>query len=196
MSSSMAKSDRAEIHELVTKVAKDMIVRFGLRGLNMVELARECGLAKATLYKIIGTKEDLVREIAYEIYNLNIVKMLEPYRTIDDPIEATQKFLDNYFDYAIKGQKILVQQVYKEYPLIEKDVEKKYENEMNIVNQRYLDWQKAGQIRQNINILYCIDALQDLNTVYTTGSYTEEEAIDRLRSAYKCMIMGMGINLD
>jgi len=191
----MAKSDKAEIQEKVTKVAKDMIIRFGLRGLNMVELARECGLAKATLYKIIGTKEDLVREIAYEVYNLNIVKMLEPYKTIDDPNEATQKFLDNYFGYAIKGQKILVQQIYKEYPLIEMDVEKKYEDEMNIVNHRFLEWQKEGYIRKDINVVYCIEALQDLTDVYVTSSFAEEETIDRLRASFKCMVIGMGIEL-
>ena len=191
----MAKSDKAEIHELVTKVAKDMIIRYGLRGLNMVELASECGLAKATLYKIIGTKEDLVREIAYEIFNLNIVKMLEPYRSIEDPIEATQKFMDNYFGYAIKGQKVLVQQIYKEYPLIEQDVEKKFKEEMNIVNQRFIEWQQEGYIRKDINVVYCIEALQDLTSVYVTSSFAEEETIDRLRASFKCMVIGMGIEL-
>ncbi|PCH66850.1 MAG: hypothetical protein COC06_12185 [Bacteroidales bacterium] len=166
----MAKSDKVEIHERVTKVAMDMMLKFGLKGLNMVELARECGLAKATLYKIIGTKEDLVREIAFEIFNVNIIKILEPYKTIDDPAKATQEFLDNYLSYAIAGQKILIQQIYKEYPLIEKDVHEKYESEMSIVSQRYLEWQKKGLIRKDINIVYCVDALEALNEVYVTAS--------------------------
>jgi AcrR family transcriptional regulator len=191
----MAKSDKLEIREKVIDVAKDMMLKFGLRGLNMVELARECGLAKATLYKIIGTKEDLVREIASDIYNLNIVKMLEPFRSIVDPAEATQKFMDNYFGYAIKGQKILIQQIYKEYPLIEKDVEEKYESEINIVNHRFLEWQKDGYIRKDINVVYCIEALQDLTNVYVTSSFAEEETIDRLRTSFKCMVTGMGIKL-
>lgn len=191
----MAKSDKAEIQEKVIEVAKDMMLRFGLRGLNMVELARESGLAKATLYKIIGTKEDLVREIAFEIFNVNIIKILEPYRTIDDPVEATRVFLDNYLNYAIAGQKMLIQQIYKEYPLIEKDVEEKYEDEMLIVNQRYTEWQKKGLIRQDINVDYCVDALQALNEIYVTATYSEEETINRLRESFRCMLLGMGINI-
>ncbi|MFA9370596.1 MAG: TetR/AcrR family transcriptional regulator [Labilibaculum antarcticum] len=191
----MAKSDKVEIQERVTKVAMDMMLKFGLRGLNMVELAKECGLAKATLYKIIGTKEDLVREIAFEIFNVNIIKMLEPYKTIDDPAEATQEFLDNYLSYAIAVQKILIQQIYKEYPLIEKDVDEKFEAEMNIVYKKYTEWQEKGLIHQDINVEYCLDALQSLNDVYITGHYTEEETIDRLRTAFRCLIRGMGILL-
>lgn len=195
MSSVMAKSDKAEIQEKVTKIAMDMMLKFGLRGLNMVELARECGLAKATLYKIIETKEDLVREIAFEIFNLNIVKILEPYRVSDNPVEATRLFLDNYFSYAITAQKVLIQQIYKEYPLIEKDVEEKYQKEMQIVNQRYLEWQEKGLIRKDINVEYSIDALQALNEFYITGPFSEEEAIDRLRTSFRCMFLGMGIKI-
>ncbi len=191
----MAKSDKAEIHEMVTKVAKDMMMRYGLKGLNMVELARECGLAKATLYKIIGTKEDLVKEIAFEIFDMNIIKILEPFKTIDEPVEATRVFLDNYLNYAIISQKILIHQIYKEYPLIEKDVEEKYEDEIKIVNQCYVDWQKRGLIRQDINVEYCVEALQDLNYVYVTASYSEEETIDRVQASFRCMLLGMGIDI-
>lgn len=192
----MAKSDRIEIHERVTKVAMDMMLKFGLKGLNMVELACESGLAKATLYKIIGTKEDLVREIAFEIFNVNIIKILEPYKSIDDPAKATQEFLDNYLNYAIAGQKVLIQQIYKEYPLIEKDVHEKYEREMSIVSQRYFEWQEKGLIRKDINIVYCVDALEALNEVYVAASYSEEETIDRLRTSFRCIFMGMGISLE
>ncbi|WP_461644045.1 TetR/AcrR family transcriptional regulator [Labilibaculum euxinus] len=191
----MAKSDKIEIQERVTKVAMDMMLKFGLKGLNMVELARECGLAKATLYKIIGTKEDLVREIAFEIFNVNIIKILEPYKSNNDPAKATQEFLDNYLSYAIAGQKVLIQQIYKEYPLIEKDVDEKYEDEINIVYGKYTEWQEQGLIRQDINVEYCIDALQSLNDIYITRHYSEEETINRLRAAFRCMIMGMGIPL-
>ena len=191
----MAKSDKAEIHEMVIKVAQNMILKYGLRGLNMIELARECGLAKATLYKIIVTKEELVKEIASEILNVNIIKVLEPYHTFDEPVGATKGFLDNYFNYAIIAQKILTQQIYKEYPLIEKDIEEKYDEEMKIVRQRYFEWQEKGLIRKDINVEYCMDALRALNEVYITGPYSEEEVIDRLRTSFRCLFRGMGINI-
>lgn len=195
MSSIMAKSDKVEIHEMVIKVAQNMMVKYGLRGLNMLELAKECGLAKATLYKVIETKEDLVREIAFKIFDVNIIRILEPFRVYNEPVEATRVFLDNYFNYAIKAQKILTQQIYKEYPLIKKSVEEKYEDEMNIVNQRYCEWQEKDLIRKDINVEYCIDLLEDINEIYITGSYSEEETIDRLRTSFRCIFNGMGVKI-
>ena len=195
MSSIMAKSDKAEIHEMVIKVAQNLMLKYGLRGLNMLELAKECGLAKATLYKIIGTKEELVKGIAFEIFKVNIIKVLEPYRNFGEPIEATKLFLDNYFNYAITAQKILIQQIYKEYPLIERDVEEKYEEEMKIVSKRYFEWQEKGLIRKDINVDYCMDALQALNEIYITGPYSEKETIDRLRTSFRCLFRGMGIDI-
>ncbi|WP_171594685.1 TetR family transcriptional regulator [Marinifilum caeruleilacunae] len=191
----MAKIDKIEVQERVTKVAMEMIMKYGLRGLNMVELAKECSLAKATLYKIIGTKEDLIRQIAFRIFEVNFIKMLEPFRLIDDPVKATKDFLDNYFDYAIQAQKILVQQIYKEYPLIEKEVDEKFKSETEFVTNRYREWQKNGEIRQDINVEYCIDALQHLNEFYVTEQYSEEETIARLRASFTCVLRGMGIEI-
>lgn len=191
----MAKTDKIEIQERVTHVAMEMMMKFGLRGLNMVELARECGLAKATLYKIIGTKEDLIRQIAFRIFGVNFIEMLEPFRTIEDPVKATQEFLDNYFDYAIQAQKILVQQIYREYPLIEKEVDQEFKVETEFVIQRYKQWQSEGLIRQDINVDYCIDALQHLNEFYVVENYSEEETIARLRASFTCVLRGMGIEI-
>jgi AcrR family transcriptional regulator len=191
----MAKTDKIEIQERVTNVAMEMLMKYGLRGMNMVELARECGLAKATLYKIIGTKEDLIRQIAFEIFDLNIIKILEPYSKKDDPTEVTKEFLDNYFNYAISAQKILIQQIYREYPLIEKDVDVKYQDEMDVVFMKYKEWQQQGLIRKDVNVDYCIGALQELNDVYIMGNYSENEAIERLRESFTCMFRGMGIDL-
>jgi Bacterial regulatory proteins, tetR family. len=191
----VAKTDKIEIQERVTHVAMEMMMKFGLRGLNMVELARECGLAKATLYKIIGTKEDLIRQIAFRIFGVNFIEMLEPFRTIEDPVKATQEFLDNYFDYAIQAQKILVQQIYREYPLIEKEVDQEFKVEIDFVANRYKEWQKEGLIRQDINVDYCLDALQHLNEFYEVENYSEEETIARLRASFTCVLRGMGIEI-
>ena len=191
----MAKSDRIEIQEKVTKVAMEMILKFGLRGLNMVELAKECGLAKATLYKIIGSKEDLVTEIALEIFRVNIVAVLDPMMKHDDPVIATKQFLDKYFDYAIESQKILINQIYKEYPLIEKDVESNY-NEMIVnIQHRFKTWQDKKLIRTDIEVDYILEALEALNEFYVRSDYSNEEIIRRMRAAFISVFRGIGIPL-
>ncbi len=191
----MAKSDRIEIQERVTKVAMDMILKFGLRGLNMVELAKECGLAKATLYKIIDSKEDLVKEIALEIFKINSVAVLDPIMKYDDPVVATNHFLDKYLDYAIGSQKILKDQIYKEYPLIEKDVEGNY-NEMKVnLQHRFKAWQDKDLIRKDVDVECILEALEALNEFYVKSDYSNEEIIRRLRAAFTSVFRGIGIPL-
>lgn len=191
----MAKSDKIEIQERVTKVAMEMILRFGLRGLNMVELAKECGLAKATLYKIIGSKEDLVQEIALEIFRINIVAVLDPMMKYDDPVIATKQFLDKYFDYAIESQKILVNQIYKEYPLIEMDAKKNHEEMVAKMQDRFKTWQELNLIRTDVDVVAILEALQALNEFYIRSDYTKDEVIKRLRVAFTAVFRGIGIPL-
>ncbi len=194
-SSTMAKSDKIEIQERVTTVAMDMILKFGLKGLNMVELARECGLAKATLYKIIGSKEDLIREIALEIFKVNIVAVLDPIMRQDDPVIATNQFLDNYFNYAIESQKILIDQIYKEYPLIEKDVETNYDEMIVNIHHRFVSWQNSKLIRSDIEVDYFLESLEALNEFYIRSDYSKEEIIRRLRAVFITAFRGIGIPL-
>ncbi|MBN2595808.1 TetR/AcrR family transcriptional regulator [Labilibaculum sp.] len=191
----MAKSDKIEIQERVTTVAMDMILKFGLKGLNMVELARECGLAKATLYKIIGSKEDLIREIALEIFKVNIVAVLDPIMRQDDPVIATNQFLDNYFNYAIESQKILIDQIYKEYPLIEKDVETNYDEMIVNIHHRFVSWQNSKLIRSDIEVDYFLESLEALNEFYIRSDYSKEEIIRRLRAVFITAFRGIGIPL-
>ncbi len=191
----MAKSDKIEIQERVTKVAMEMILKFGLRGLNMVELAKECGLAKATLYKIIGSKEDLVKEIAVEIFRVNIVAVLDPMMKHDDPVIATKQFLNKYFDYAIESQKILINQIYKEYPLIEKDVEDNYNELIVNMQHRFKAWQDQKLIRTDIDVDCILEALEALNEFYVRSEYSNEEIIRRMRAAFISVFRGIGIPL-
>ncbi|WP_101259400.1 TetR/AcrR family transcriptional regulator [Labilibaculum filiforme] len=194
-SSIMAKTDKIEIQERVTKVAMEMILKFGLRGLNMVDLAKECGLAKATLYKIIGSKEDLIREIALEIFDINIVKVLDPIMKQDDPVLAFNQFLDNYFNYAVESQKILIDQIYKEYPLIEKDVKANYDKMIVKMHHRFIVWQNNKLIRSDINVDYFLESVEALNEFYIRSDYSNEEIIRRLRAVFITAFRGIGILL-
>jgi AcrR family transcriptional regulator len=61
-----AKTHKPEIRGMVLQKAAGLIARQGPKGWSTAELARECGLAKNTLYKIIGSKEKLVEAVVLE----------------------------------------------------------------------------------------------------------------------------------
>lgn len=191
----MSKSNKEEIKEKVNKVALEMILKYGLKGLNMIELARECGLAKATLYKIIGSKEELINQIALKIFEFNTNSLLAPLLEISDALLACKEFLENYFNYGVKSQRMLVIQIYKEYPLIERQLDADFEKIFSRVIEVFKKWQTQKQIRSDVNIDYCIEAMMALNDYYIASDYSTEEIINRLRTGFRCILNGMGIEV-
>lgn len=195
LSSTMSKIKNKEIVRRIHNVTMVLILKNGIKGLSMTELAKTVGIAKGTLYKIIGSKEQLTHTTAKHIFEKNSLRILEPLRKYDNPEEATSEMLDNYLNYAIPAQRVLQQQIFKEYPKIEIEIMQKQDAEAKFAIEQYKQWQSEGLLRQDIDIAYCIDSLMTLNTSYIESNYPEEEIIARLRSSFRCMFIGMGIAL-
>ncbi|NOU62126.1 TetR/AcrR family transcriptional regulator [Marinifilum caeruleilacunae] len=66
------KIDNADIKRIVFESAQNILLRRGLKGWNMNDLANECGMAKGTLYKIIGNKEDLLYRCYEDTFKTNL----------------------------------------------------------------------------------------------------------------------------
>jgi len=191
----MAKSDKKEVIDKVHSVALDMISRYGLRGLNMLILAKECNLAKATLYKVIESKEALVCNLANEIYTRNSALILGAFRGKDSPEEAVTDFLEKYLNYASDYQSVLVKQIYREYPLIEKKFNAIFSSEIKSAVEIFEKWQKEGLLKEDVNVAYCFESLSALNNFYLVSSFTPEEVRARIQMIFKCVFSGMGINI-
>ncbi|RUT77958.1 TetR/AcrR family transcriptional regulator [Ancylomarina longa] len=191
----MSKINKTEIQDRIKKIALDMILKYGLRGLNMIDLASECGLAKGTLYKIISSKEDLIYQIASNIYDANTTSLLEPFTLFEDPLEATNKFLERYLNYGVESQRSLTIQIYKEYPSIERKLEEDFKDKSEKINSVFLKWQEKGLLRQDIDVVDCVEAMTALNDFYIKSDYSTEEIIKRLRSGFRCILIGMGISI-
>ena len=88
----MAKVGDIEIESRVFDTTKEMLVKHGVRGWNMDDLSKECGVSKRTLYKIIGNKEDLL----YKCLESNFVKEIESRRSFLSGAETYDSKLDNF----------------------------------------------------------------------------------------------------
>ena len=63
------KTNNEEVIRSVYSNTIRMVNDYGIRGWNMDDLARESGLAKNTLYKIIGNKEALIMNIVDDMWS-------------------------------------------------------------------------------------------------------------------------------
>jgi len=63
------------IEEVVFQKTKELLLKYGVKGWNMTDLAAECNMSKRTLYKIIGNKEDLLYTISQKGITSSIARM-------------------------------------------------------------------------------------------------------------------------
>lgn len=66
------KSKSKATEEKVFKSAEMLMSRYGIKGWNMNDLAAASGITKRTLYKIITSKEQLIRDVAQN--NINAMR--------------------------------------------------------------------------------------------------------------------------
>ncbi|WP_157961185.1 TetR/AcrR family transcriptional regulator [Lutibacter citreus] len=114
------------IEEIVFEKTKDLLLKYGVKGWNMNDLSEACSMSKRTLYKIIGTKEDLLSEISKKgisANNARIEKYLEskqPFQTLLNNL--SQHILEGFDDFAL----IHISAIRVEYPRIREMIDNIY----------------------------------------------------------------------
>jgi len=147
-------------------VAKELFWKHGFKRITIEEICKDANVSKMTFYKHFKNKLELV-----EFFINNITdKTMQKYRnimdsdipfpekvkkTIDLKLEATQnisnEFLNDYIRYADSDMLTLFQQ--------------KKQETMNLVLNDYVEAQKKGDIRKDINpkfILFFLNYLQEM----------------------------------
>ncbi len=113
-----------DIEETIFNVTRELLVRYGVKGWNMDDLAKECNMSKRTLYKIIGNKEDLILKCISDCLKNNISTIAD-FLTSQKPFpELLKQFIDvitdNFQDYILKSISV----IRIEYPKIKMEEEK------------------------------------------------------------------------
>ncbi|MFB6455858.1 TetR/AcrR family transcriptional regulator [Chitinophaga sp. Hz27] len=61
-----------EVRERIMEAARKMFRSYGVKGVTMFDIARECGISKKTLYEHFEDKQSLIRESMNELLNDHI----------------------------------------------------------------------------------------------------------------------------
>ena len=122
------KVDNELVREKVYASAKKLLYTYGVKGWNIEMLAAEAGLARNTLYKIIGSKEQLIETIvldhvkkndeAAKVYNGNE----DIWHSKDTLLKAMKQATENFVKNMSNFEPVIIPQIYKEYPAIEHKV--------------------------------------------------------------------------
>lgn len=184
------KTKNRALEERVMKCAASFISDYGVRGWNMNDLAAAAGITKRTLYKIISTKEELVREIVFSnihesreefFAKLNAEPDYEGY--INLIAETIPEFLKN--SYINRYRDIL-----NEYPEIEREIVLEREKAFSRMREFFQRGIDRGYLRSDSSPDQIQQMLQAILIYFVKYSESQEQATVKIRLALKYMLHG------
>jgi AcrR family transcriptional regulator len=165
------KVENDEIIELVFNNAKTLILNKGLKNLNMDELAKGCNLAKATLYKIIGSKADLVGKVAIYFYENTFAKLYQFYIESPSLEKLVEESMQSIEELSVGKLRILVNEIYVEYPYIKVQIEEYLTGLEDKFYELFKKFQVEGRIVPDINLKLLIEIIRK---TLQTSIYSED----------------------
>lgn len=185
------KSKSKITEEKVFKSAETLMSRYGIKGWNMNDLAAASGITKRTLYKIITSKEQLIRDVAFNNINAIREKLFEIIRKNEGFMESLEmiivtipellknNYINNYSD------------ILNEFPELEADLvhaNEKLSNDLLLFFQRGIE---SGFIRNTVTPAFINQMFQGLIIHFAKYSRSETETAEKISLALRSLIFGI-----
>ncbi len=167
------KVNNIEIEERIFQKTHDLILARGLRGWNMDTLAKECGLAKNTLYKIIGSKETLFEKIVMRQLSKNLQLVDRMIQASDDYSKISISIPKRFSRLVSRFEKKALSLIYLEYP----GIEKKAKNLMRDLASNLISAIRKGQenktVRDDVEPEFIFEIIKAVSDHYVLRSDLE-----------------------
>jgi|WetSurMetagenome_2_1015567.scaffolds.fasta_scaffold494265_1 AcrR family transcriptional regulator len=173
----------------IIQTTSDLLKRNGLKGWNMDLLAQETGLAKNTLYKIIGSKEQLLEQVV-------ISKMVRDLEHIDlimkeekDYMTAVNKMIEKFVDLTKNNN--FISKIYFEYPSMEMKI-KGAQREITASIFRFIrNGMDMGLVRDDLAPEFIFDLIEGAAMHYFRMGLTGSEFEKAFQCAMDCLVNGL-----
>ncbi len=189
----MAKVGDIEIESKVFETTKEMLLKYGVRGWNMDELSKECGVSKRTLYKIIGNKEELL----YKCNEDNITKDMLMRREFLSSSDDYNKILDSFSTFFSKSfeEYVLLNaiEMIREYPRIGEMIEKMRTVMSNEVESFLSKGQNKGFIKKDFSAKIISNFIEEVISNNVNIRQSRKEFEEKLKPELDIIINGIRI---
>ncbi|MGQ1911190.1 TetR/AcrR family transcriptional regulator [Marinifilum sp. RC60d5] len=166
------KFGNENIEKIVFESTKNILLKRGVKGWNMDDLAKECGMSKRTLYKIIGSKEELLYRCYQDTFNLyaenfrKFIKQDVDYYTLLDNL--SDQIANGIDEYVIASSKT----IRTEYPQISKMIDEKIDIHHELIIAFIEKGCEKNLLRDDVNpkiIDHIVEALMSYNVMNSKG---------------------------
>jgi AcrR family transcriptional regulator len=177
------------IRERIIQTTCDLLRKNGLKGWNMDLLAHETGLAKNTLYKIIGSKEQLLEQVV-------LSKMIQDLEHIDlimqeekDYMTAVNRMIEKFVDLTKNNN--FISKIYFEYPSMEMKI-KGAQREITASIFRFIrNGMDMGLVRDDLAPEFIFDLIEGTAMHYFRMGLTGSEFEKSFQCAMDCLVNGL-----
>jgi len=182
------KFNDVNIEQRILEKTTDLIFRRGIKGWNMDQLSQEVGLAKNTLYKIIGSNEALIEKIVIDNIR-NIQKQIASVIINEkNPLAALEKVVILFPNLLNNNWTSVMQEIFAEYPAIEKNVRSHQDEITKSVIYFIGKCIEEGIIRSDITKEFMFEMLQALVLYFIKNGAKGEEVSKELTIAFNCLM--------
>lgn len=185
------KVQNPEIRDMVLQKAAGFIARRGPKGWSTAELARECGLAKNTLYKIIGSKQELVETVVLGQIDTTTAFLKAIIRQESGYRSAALRMVAEGPSLLAGRPRVPFPEIFLEYPALERkalDYQKRAAAE---IIQFIRQGQAGGHIRGDMAPEFLYDLIRGIADHYARAGLEGDLLADALHKAFICLREGV-----
>ena len=180
-----------KIHDSIVKATEKLFLVNGITGWNMDTVAGETGMAKNTLYKIIGSKELLIEHIVIARLKKNIDEIVGIFRAEKDFVRAVETGARRLARNISRENPLALNRVFKEYPAIKEKFDV-ISRELSTSIHSYLNGaRKAGVIRNDIDNDILVSMVTAVINHYLAGPYRGQEFENRVYTSFMYLLKGV-----
>ena len=187
------KSKNKAIEEKVFKNAETLMLRSGIKGWNMNDLAEASGITKRTLYKIITSKEQLIRDVAFN----NVTAIRD---NVFDIIKNDSRFMDRMDKLIIAIPELFknnyvnnYSDILNEFPELEAEIVKENEKLSTDIRLFFQEGMDQGYLRNDISPFLVQQMVQAFIIYFAKYSSSEAEVADKIKMSLHSLVHGISI---
>jgi len=183
------------MEERVLKSAQNFVSSYGVKGWSMDDLASAAGITKRTLYKIISSKEQLIRDIVFENIRENREAFLRILQSGPDFSEYINLIIFKIPELLRDSYINRYKDILHEYPDIESEIVRENEQVSSQMREFFQSGVDKGYLRKEVRAEHMSQMLAAIMIFFVKYSDSQEDATEKIREALRYMLHGC-INSD
>ncbi len=181
-------------NEIVEKRISDnvwvLLNKYGHKGWNMDDLAKLSGVAKNTLYKIVGSKEALISSTILSVQD-EYIAIVERSTKSENPRAAMYALVDLVPQIFGKFNFETIRELRVQYPSFSEEYKEREERMSQALIKLYERGLDAGFVRKDIDIKFFTKLQRLVREEIIDTSNTPEEMADNMRNALIIIMEGV-----